>query len=56
VSGTEGLCPISGEQGWAKAQPGCAGTRLKRKTRTGDLLDIMAKESYMGLYIVIDKQ
>jgi len=40
-------CPISDGQGWAKAQPGHVGTRLKGKARTGRILDIMAKESYL---------
>ena len=40
-------CPISDGQGWAKAQLGSAGTRVKRKTGIGDLLDIMAKEFYL---------
>ena len=41
-----------------KAGPGCARTGTKRKTRTGGLLDIMAKDPiyYRRLYIVIDKQ
>ena len=40
-------CPISDGQGWALAQPGHTGTRLKGKARTGKILDIMAKESYL---------
>jgi len=40
-------CPILEGQGWAKAQLGRAGMRLKGKARTGRILDIMAKESYL---------
>jgi len=40
-------CPISDGQGWAKAQPGHARTRLKRIKNRAGILDIMGKESYL---------
>jgi len=55
-------CPISDGQGWAKAQPGRAGTETKRKSgnrkNTWGYLILWLKSPiyYRGLYIVIDKQ
>ena len=41
-------CPILGEQGWAKAQPGHMRNKAKRGNEMlGRILDIMAREFYL---------